>query len=170
MSYDLYLFRPKAGVDPLETAEQLFSEGSEEINPGLPQPEKEKQKRDLADALIKLNPELEVFPFDFQAIAKLQSITEDEARLRFRHLELNGAEDGNGIQITLEDDSASIAVPYWHVGEKARDAFKEIWSYLSLLKKEAGFVAYDPQVEKILDLTSDMPEVVAVYESVSKTM
>ena len=66
--------------------------------------------------------------------------------------------------------SSLITVPYWHVGEKARDAFKEIWSYLSLLEKEAGFVAYHPQVEKILDLTSDMPEVVAAYESLSKTM
>ena len=56
MSYDLYQFKPEAGVDPLETVERLFFEESEEINPGPPRSEKEKRKRALADALIKLNP------------------------------------------------------------------------------------------------------------------
>ncbi len=170
MSYDLYLLRPESGVDPLETAEKLFSEESEEINLGLPQPEKEKQKRDLADALIKLNPGLEVFPFGFSEIAAMEGITEDDARIKYRHLELNGAEDGNGIQITFYDDSASITVPYWHVGEKARDTFKEIWSYLMLLEKEVGFVTYDPQLEKILNLSSDWPVVLEAHEIVSKGM
>ena len=170
MSYDLYLLRPEAGVDPLDTVEKLFSEESEEINPGLPQPEKEKRKRDLADALIKLNPEREVFPFGFKEIAEMEGISKEEARIKYRHLELNGAEDGNGIQITLYDDSASITVPYWHVGEKARGTFKEVWSYLMLLEKEGGFVTYDPQLEKILSLSTDMPAVLEVYESITKTI
>jgi hypothetical protein len=33
MSYDLYLFKPKEGVNPLETVGELFSEESDEINP-----------------------------------------------------------------------------------------------------------------------------------------
>jgi hypothetical protein len=45
----------------------------------------------------------------------MEGITEDEARVRFRHIELNGADDGNGIQITLSDDTADITVPYGFV-------------------------------------------------------
>lgn len=169
MSYDLYLFKPKAGVDPLETVDELFSEESEEINPGLPQPEKEARKRSLADALIKLNPQLEVFPFGFQQLAEMDNISEDEAKITYRHLELNGAEDGNGIQITLYDDSADITVPYWHSGEKAQQVFKEIWNYLELIENKAGFVTYDPQLEKILNLLTDLPEVVEVYKTVAES-
>jgi hypothetical protein len=167
MSYDLHLFKPETGVDPLETVERLFAEDADEINPGLPQPEKESRKRALADALIKLNPELEVFTFGFKEIAESEGISEAEARSKFRHLELNGPEGGNGIQITLYDDVAVITVPYWHAGEKARDTFKEIRGYLSLLEREGGFVTYDPQLEKILDLSSDLFLALEAYESVT---
>lgn len=166
MSYDLYQFKPEAGVDPFETVERLFFEESEEINPGPPRSEKEKRKRALADALIKLNPRFEIFPFGFSEIAEMEGIPEAEARVKYRHLELNGAEDGNGIQITLYDDSTSITVPYWHSGEKARETITEIWSYLALVEKEAGYVTFDPQIEKILNLSSDLPTVIETYEDV----
>ena len=167
MSYDFYLFKPKTGVDPIETVDELFSEESEEINPALPQPEKEARKPSLADALIRLNPQLEVFPFDFQELARIDGISEDEAKIKYRHLELNGAENGNGIQITLNDVSTEITVPYWHSGEEAQKVFKEIWSYLELIENEAGFVTYDPQLEKILNLSTDLPEAIEVYKSVA---
>jgi hypothetical protein len=117
MSYDLHLFRPEVGVDPLETAKRLLDEDEEfdEIKPGLLVPEKEERKHTLAQALIKLNPELSIFEFGFKEIAEMEGITEDEARVRFRHIELNGADDGNGIQITLSDDTADITVPYGFV-------------------------------------------------------
>jgi hypothetical protein len=46
MSYDLHLFRPEVGVDPLETAKRLLDEDeeSDEIKPGLLVPEKEERK------------------------------------------------------------------------------------------------------------------------------
>ncbi len=167
MSYDFYLFKPKLGVEPIETVDELFSEESEEINPGLPQPEKEARKRSLADALIRLNPQLEVYPFSFQELAEMENISEDEAKIKYRHLELNGAEEGNGIQITLNDDSAEITGPYWHSGDKVQEVFKEIWSYLELIEKEVGFVTYDPHLEKILNLSTDLPEAIEVYKSVA---
>jgi hypothetical protein len=51
-----------------------------------------------------------------QGIADVD-LREDEARVRYRHVELNGPENGNGIQITLYDDNASITIPYWHQPE-----------------------------------------------------
>ena len=172
MSYDLHLFRPEAGVDPLETIEQLLDENeeSDEINPGLPVPEKEERKRALAQALINLNPQLEIFKFGFKELSEMEGITEDEARVKFRHIELNGAEDGNGIQITLSDDTADITVPYWHTGAAARQTFEEIWSYLKLLEAEGGFVTYDPQLEQILNLSTDFSSVLETYEEVSSNV
>jgi len=171
MSYDLHLFKPESGVDPLEAIERLFEddEESEEINVGAPVPEKELRKRALAQVLINLKPKLEVFEFGFKELAETDGITEDEAREKYRHLELNGAEDGNGIQITLLDDTADITVPYWHKGDAAKETFQEIWSYLTLLEKEGGFVTYDPQLEKILNLSADLPLAIETYESVANS-
>jgi hypothetical protein len=165
MSYDLYLFKPRVGIDPLETIEELFSEESDEINPGLPNLEKESRKRSIANALINLNPQLEIFPFGFRELAEMEGISEDEAKIKFRHLELNGADDGNGIQITLYDDAADVTVPYWHSGAEAEKVFNEIWSYLKIIESESGFVAYDPQLEKILNLSTDLPEVMEIYKT-----
>ncbi len=170
MSYDLHLFKPKSGVDPLETIERLFEDESEEINPGLPVPKKEERKRALAQALINLNPQLEIFEFSFKELAEMEGITEDEACVRFRHLELNGADDGNGIQITLSDDTADVTVPYWHTGDAAKQTFEEIWSYLKLLEAEGGFATYDPQLERILNLSADFSSVLEAYEEVSGNM
>ena len=167
MSYDLYLFKPKEGVDPLETVDELFSEESDEINPGLPNAEKESRKCSIADALINLNPQLEIFPFGFRELAEMEGISEDEAKIKFRHLELNGADDGNGIQITLYDDAADVTVPYWHSGSGTEKVFDEIWSYLKVIENKSAFVTYDPQLEKILNLSMDLPEVIEIYKSVA---
>lgn len=150
----------------LETIDELFSEESDEINPGLPTLEKESRKRSIAEALINLNPQLEIFPFGFRELAEMEGISEDEAKIKFRHLELNGADDGNGIQITLYDDAADITVPYWHSGEEAKKVFDEIWSYLKVIENESGFVTYDPQLEKILNLSTDFSEVLEIYKTV----
>lgn len=166
MSYDLYLFKPKAGIDPLETVDEIFSEESDEINPGIPYPEKEARKHLLANALVNLNPELQVFPFGFKELAEMDKISVEEAKIKYRHLELNGADDGNGIQITLYDDSAEVTVPYWHGGADAKKVFNEIWSYLKVIENETGFMTYDPQLEKILNLSTDLLEVVEIYQSV----
>src|SRR5881394_2911913 len=111
MSYDFRLFKRRAGENELVTA-KADSEGL----PTTPaDPQKEALKRRVADALIAGNPQLAVFQFDYAAVAKSQNISEDQARIKFRHLELNGpAENCNGIQITLFDEEASVTVPFWH--------------------------------------------------------
>ena len=157
MSYDLRLIKPKPGEDPLVTAESE----SEEIGTTPPDPTKEAAKRRVADGLIDKNPKLRVFQFDYGKVAEFKKITVDEAKLRFRHLELNGPEEGcNGIQITLFDDEASVTVPYWYTLERATETFREIWDYLEIMTRETG---YDPQVGRILDLASDFEEVVSAY-------
>lgn len=163
MSYDLYLLRVPPGADPLKAAEEIFHEDVDEINPGTPNPQKEATKRELAEQLQLINPSLEVFPFDYAEIAKLMQISEQEAQIQYRHIELN-ALDG-GIQITLYDDTASLTMAYWHKGEKAGEVWREAWQYLECLERHGGFSIYDPQLDRMLNLVSDLEEVQQVYVS-----
>ena len=47
---------------------------------------------------MKADPALEVFKFGFEEIAKFENISVEEAKVRFRHIELNGPEDGPGFR------------------------------------------------------------------------
>jgi hypothetical protein len=147
MSYDFRLFKQRVGEDPHFTAQRDL----DEFPTSALDPQKEALKRRVADALIAHNPKLEIFQFGHEEIAKLEKITVEQARLKYRHLELNGPEeDGNGIQIMLFDDEASVTVPFWHEGDRAAETFREIWSYLEIISREAGYLIYDPQLDRIL--------------------
>lgn len=166
MSYDFHLFLPQPGIDPLVTAQADTGEDSEEINPGPSIPAKEARKRAIADALMKADPTLEVCQFDFEKIASYQKVTTEEARVRFRHMELNGPDDGPGIQITLSDNNATLTVPYWHKDQEAKAVFAQIWKYLQVIQKVGGYQVYDPQMECLINLASDLERVTKVYTDV----
>ena len=159
MSYDFRLFKRRPGEDPYVTAQR----DSEEFPDSPPDPQKEALKRRVADALIAHNSKLEVFQFGYEEIAKFQKITVEQARLKYRHLELNGPEDGNGIQIELFDDEASVTVPFWHEGDKAAETFREIWSYLEIISREADYLIYDPQLDRVLDPSTGFDDALSRY-------
>ncbi len=168
MSYDFRLFVPQPGVDSLATAQSEPDQESEEINPGPPVPAKEARKRAIAAALMKADPALEVFQFGFDEIARFQKISVEAAKLRFRHMELNGPEDGPGIQITLLDDGASLTVPYWHKDKKAKAVFARSWEYLKVIQRVGGYQIYDRQMECIVNLASDLEKATKCYTDVVK--
>jgi hypothetical protein len=115
MSYDFRLFPARKDEDPLATARQE----EEEFSITHFDPEREAIKREVASALIAINPAFEPFQFDYAEIAKFEGTSIDEASLKHRHIELNGPDNGNGIQITIYEDEAALTVPYWHEGAKA---------------------------------------------------
>jgi hypothetical protein len=168
VSYDFSLFLPQPGVDPLVTAQRLADAEWDDANPGPPLPAKEARKRAIADALTEVDPSLNVVQFGFEEIAKLQNISLENARTRFRHLELDGPEHGPGIQIALFDDSGSLTVPYWHKDTRAKDVFAKIWQYLKVIQEVAGYQIYDPQMECIIDLGSDLDRATERYTDVVK--
>ncbi|HUM14892.1 MAG TPA: hypothetical protein VL086_04310 [Candidatus Nitrosotalea sp.] len=163
MSYDLHLVPRHPGVDPLSAARALLEQRAEGLNPGPPVPEKEARKARLAAALMKSSPPLSAFAFEYSAIAARQHITEEEARARYRHIELNGPENGNGIQITLSDDTAGVTIPYWHRPAAAASVFDDVWWHVALLERDGGFAVYGPQLDRILDLAIDGPAVLECY-------
>jgi len=162
MSYDVYLTSRK----------NLEKERGEAdvLNPGPASPATEERKRALSERLMAENPELQPYPFGYAEIARIDGISEAEARERYRHIELDGKDDGNGIQITIFDDHVDITVPYWHAGAAAQSTFEEIWRYLRIIEREMGYVTYDGQLDKLLDLSGDFAAVVARYEGVVAQM
>jgi hypothetical protein len=165
MSYDFRLFAPKTGEDPLITVKT--DSGLPTTPPDL---QNEARKRRIADSLIAHNPQLHLFQIDYHAVAKSQKISVEMARLKFRHLELNGPDNGNGIQITLFDDEASLTVPFWHKGDKARDTFREIWSYFEIISREAGYLIYDPQIDRVLDPSEGFEDSLSCYTGAVRTI
>lgn len=139
MSYDLTLFRPEKGEDHLITLERI-------LDTDLPEtPAETERKRQLAETLKAAHPNLEEFPGEGE-------------------IELNTPEGGSGIQITLEARTASITLPYWHQDEaKARAAIDDLWRYLATFERAAGYIAFDGQLDRTLDLAQDRPNVLAAY-------
>jgi hypothetical protein len=164
LSYDLYFVRVAAGQDPAVVAEAALAAEEDGINPGPIDPAIEDRKRAIAAALIQADPTLRISAFEFAEIAALQGVSETEARRANRHLELDaGLESRTGIQITLFDDTAALTVPYWHHDAAMREVWSEIWKYVGVLKHAGAFVAYDPQIERIVDQARDADAVLVSY-------
>ena len=162
MSYDFNLSEPQED----RSSEQIDDADSEELGIPDPEPAKEERKKRVTDRLIAKSTKLAPFSVDFEEIAKSKKITVEEAKKKYRDIELNGPEDGNGIQITLSDDEAFVTVPYWHQGAEAFRVFEEVWSYLEIIELEAGYLTDDPQIGRVLDLRADFDASLACYQQV----
>ncbi len=163
MSYDLYLIRVTPGATSDEVEALALAAAEEDYPTSDPPPETEARNQSLVAALRAVNPALEPFAFDYPEIARSKQISEPEARRRYRHTELNGPENGPGVQITLYDDWASVTLPYWHRGAAADAVWDEVWGYLQVLAERGGFTVYDPQLERPLDLSADRPAAQRMY-------
>ena len=157
MSYDLYAIETHPGEDPADAYEALEEE-PEWTDEQVARAEK------LAASLHALNPRLERFVFDYPEVAKALGVTEEEARAQWRHIELNPPDGDNPVQVTVHADHASLTMPYWYTGERARETVREALSYLALIERETGWTTFDPQLERSVDLSADLDEVVSAYE------
>jgi hypothetical protein len=143
MSFDLYIFDLEAGPDELSRAhERMLALNSTWNNPGSLDSDKERMKQVLAGLIMAANPLYTPFDIDHKAIANWQKITEDEAKTRYRYVELDGPPDKKMAQIVLHDDWVTI---HWYSGTN-RD---EMIQYLRLLCTETGWAVYDPQAGKV---------------------
>lgn len=164
MSYDLRLARPR----PDTSLEQLFErimtdQESDEAAPT--DPSVERFKAQIAASILADLPRMTQFEFDHADIAAMLQCTEDEARRRFRHIELN--QDDTGAQITIYDEQISMSLPYGHEGAAAWEALGQLGSVCHALAERWGFVTFDPQLGRIVDWDADMGAVVAAYSRVT---
>lgn len=138
-----------------------MADDDDEATIGAPDAAKEAVKRRAADALTAADPSLRPFVFDYAEIARIRRIPIEQARRDHRHIELN--DERSGLQILLFDDSAAIAVAYWHRGAKAEDVFRRILALVQIISRETGLVAYDPQLGAVIDSEAQFEHMVATY-------
>ena len=153
MSYTLLLLRvpPGASEDDIEKIALSTEEAERTRVPGPLDPEKERRKRALVDALLAECPELEGGEPDYAALARAENITEEQARHESHWWTVAGPEEGAGIEITLYDDYVSIDMP----SRAGTDQdWKDVWRYLEILARKGGFVVWDPQGEDLVDLAA----------------
>jgi hypothetical protein len=146
MSVDFYLLpRTLVGSDSenaralLEVEERHFGEAPAGLDPAT-----ESRKRKLADLLLRMKPVFREFSIRFDEIAEFENITVEEARRKYRYIEINGP----GIQFTIFDRYIRVSV-YWGTGAEELDAI------FAALSAEGEFVVFDPQAERIIDLREE---------------
>jgi hypothetical protein len=150
LSYDLYMFSPEPGEEPVDTLERL-EEREEAAGPDAAIAER---NRRIADALIGMNSNYTESEIKFDVIAEQAGISLEEARAKHRYIQLM---DESGLQVTLSDDQASINIPYWdsldpkHLGDEIAKASK-------LIGEATGWRLYDPQLDKFVDPVRDADE------------
>ena len=149
MSYTLILVRVPAGASEEEIERAAAdTEGSDENNRRPPDPEAERRKRAVVDALLEEFSELEGGELDYGAIAESEKITEEEARRRNNWLQVAAPVDGSGIQIAVYDTFATM-----ELGAAGTDEdWEDVWRYLEVMVREGGFVVWDPQAPGVMDL------------------
>ncbi len=161
LTYEFKLFRLRPGEDPQVSARRE----PEGLPNGPSEPPKEALKRRIAGELVGGNFKLRVSEFPYGQIARFEQISEDTARRKYRHVELNGPEGGSGLQVVLRDDEAWVTVPLWHEGERAREVFREVWRCLELIRRGTNYLCYDPQLGKLIELSTSEAQVLGCYET-----
>jgi GNAT superfamily N-acetyltransferase len=166
LGYDFRLFLPRADEEPLVTARRAVA--NDAAAPADAQ--KEARKRQIADALLTRLPSLQLYQFPYHQIASFEGISFEQARDKYRHLELNSPDGGNGISITLRDDEASVSLPFWHETGKAQQTFQEVWVCLETICRQAGYVVYDPQSGRMLELETGLEAALASYTGAARRL
>jgi hypothetical protein len=170
MSYDLTLFRPIPGLDPIESYHQIMAqaefgktlEKARELmaqNPGLDRAEAYRQaqaQEDVGD------------------ISELPQLAE---RLKSRVPEFRQAPATGGrpwieldhdaqVQVLITNRDIGITMPYFR---KGLDKMMAVVAACIDCLAEAGFVAYDPQVDKIIT-TADLGSMAAQYRDTDRVL
>jgi hypothetical protein len=149
MSYDFYCYRPTS--EQPDSQEALAAIQSEENQVYRNDSEAQAIKQKIAGALIAYNPRLEPFKFDYNEIARIMNLSVEQARAQWNHIELNPPEGDLAIQAQIQWDHVSFEIPYWYTAVKADEVFGQLAAYARVVRRTAGFFAYDPQTNHAFD-------------------
>ncbi|MGW0577929.1 hypothetical protein ACWD25_18595 [Streptomyces sp. NPDC002920] len=127
MSYDIYFLNRRDGQSWDEVLEAM--EGAAEDSEPIP--------THLLEAWDRIVP---------QARAVLGEVEITEFEQESRDL----SHSGTGIDLSVFGDEVSITVPYWHAGDDAAVVLGQVSTLASIVEKETGLTAYDPQTGRPL--------------------
>ena len=142
MSYDIYLYNSKTGIPDEDEVHAVIAAdmdkwAKKEINPLL--------KLSIVKALTEYNPGLQAFDFHYGDIAKLSVKTIEEEKNKFDHIEINTSEGDAVVRLIVYNNHVFITVPYRYQNEEAKHLFKDIKSYIKIVRETAGYFVFDPQ-------------------------
>jgi hypothetical protein len=146
MSVDFY-FLPKAaiGSDPDMAREFIDAQDRNwSVVPSALDATAERQKREFADALLRLQPSFNEVAYRFDEIADFEKTSIDEARRMHREIEINGP----GIQFIIYDKYVVVS-RYFGMNTAELDAL------FAALSSGRDFVLYDPQQNRVFDLADE---------------
>ena len=92
MSYDLYCYRAASDARNSAEAQALVEAINAAEEAGDMKATASGTKERITAALVAHDPRLEPFEFDYSKIAEFHKISDDEARSRYQHVELNPPE------------------------------------------------------------------------------
>jgi hypothetical protein len=139
VSYDLYLV-PGEGADDWQ---HWLEEEAEDESP-LTTDERARMQR-IATAVHAAAPALE-------RADEPESIT------------LTHPDDRTPVEVSIFRRSAALNIAYWHMGEPARATIGEALGLMGAVEREAGWVSFDPQLDRRIDLEDDAEEILLRYE------
>ncbi|HEX5270926.1 MAG TPA: hypothetical protein VFW33_10580 [Gemmataceae bacterium] len=144
MSIDIYLL-PLQPADSFEVAEVVLAslECNAEAGPHV-------DIRDAAEVIIRMDGRYTPFEKDYVAIAAFENTTEEEARRRYDHVELNGVAT-NGAPLAQMIFYRKWAVISWYSGTTA----DELDRYVIAICASTGLAAVDPQARTVWRLQPD---------------
>jgi hypothetical protein len=145
MSYDFSMFTLEPNAD-------LHEAISARAQIKTPTHESKQLSREIANVLTSKNPTLDWQPI---AMGNIEGI------------EIDSGGQGNGIQIHLFSNEAGLTIPYWHKAEEAHDVFMEVWSCLKIIRDITGYVIFDPQLDKVIDLEDGFADSLRAYLTVT---
>jgi hypothetical protein len=74
---------------------------------------------------------------------------------------------GSGARISMQGDEFRIVVPRTHAAATARSVWSGLWPVLRTLTSE-GYAAYDAQLDRVLDVATDLDAVVKEYSGAAE--
>lgn len=129
MSYDINLFAPIPGEDPILSAKRDVEES--DLNQPLSLETKSRNAR-IVSRLVTLNSNFEVNELDSGT-------------------EINWLHNDCAFQLFLAESSGTLNMPYWSENQD-QEIFDLIATSLKIVHEETGFLAYDPQSEELIAL------------------
>jgi hypothetical protein len=165
MSYDIYLYKSKTGIPDEDEADAIIATDMDkwavkEINSHI--------KLSIVKALTKYNPRLEANDFQYGDVANLTVKTIEEEKNKFDHIEINTSDGDFMVTIIVYNNHVFITTPYFHTGVKAQELFKDINSYIRIIRETAGYFVFDPQTGQTFDPAENNFEGLNKYLSVSE--
>lgn len=156
MSYDVTLFRVPEGTDPSVAYQKMMEQEeieSADLGEWMKRPVPDKRRADMervATALESWRPSL----------AKIPASISTAPWIELNHDDLQ-------IQFHVYEAMVSVTMPYFR--DRAEEMMRCVTESFEVLKSAADYVAYDPQLERIVQRT-DLGEMVARYRGMDRAL